>query len=203
MKFTANNCLEHYTIINQVLEPHWGEIELIPGYNMRNTSRYQYNYDADNEDFNIKVEMKHDRISVISVIILGICTCVCDVDKICDGFEKCIKHIELIFLGTTSHETRFYRYPVFVLLQVLRVNLQNHNFHLSVKLNGFKIIYGGDKYNIYITIGDKELVNVDCNDKDRVNTITAISILIQKMIDGTAPESYYTVPITRIKSARS
>jgi hypothetical protein len=208
MKFIATNCLKHHTVINQVLEPHWGELELKPRRDGIDEHYMVYDTSIDGDsDFKIWARSRYcHRFSSLSITVLGIhCYVPNRGYTLYEMFEICMNRLELLFVEYSSPNAQFYHYPVFTLLQALKVMINvEESYHIDTKWNGYKITFGIDIIHIInITHNGKEIMNVDVRAYTDTDLKYKLNSLIEEMIDGTAPENYYVEgAISHTKSAR-
>jgi hypothetical protein len=183
MEFQLNYCLKYKTVLDVVLEPHWGKIALTFYGGCFN----YYSYYTEG----LIIEMRlgsDDKLYVERVEILGIKS------SLSETIESCISEIELLFAKYSNLNQQFYRYPIFVILQAMYVASVIGDTEASTIWKDYRL-YMSKYHNSRIMFHNKDIVVTD--------SIDEVLRLITSIIDGTAAEEYYIeVPITRMKSAR-
>ncbi len=196
MKLILRNCLEYETVLNLILAPYWGEVNPDCGGwpNISNnfnvsliTKLCGIQYKVKVNIFGIIVKKAVFRTSIFLAEILEL------------TIESCVREIELMFVKYSTPNEEFYRYPAFVLLQILQVKCATRHMLVfpSMQWKGCKIHSHCDRwYHKYynLTVNEK-IININ---------IDAIEELLQQIMDRKANVVYYyEQPFVRMKSATS
>jgi hypothetical protein len=184
MRVGIYNCLEHETILNHLLEPHWGKI---------NTDYYS-------EHFNIRIDrIPNSGYHTVVISVLGLeyrsWECKHKRNEITIKIYRLIECMEDRLVRYASSDVQFYRYPVFILFQLLTISDIEWST-LVLKYKHCKILVLKDSRTIKLTIGN-ETSDIAYTDKASIKRLT------EDMISGNSPANYYSESaIVHAKSAR-
>ncbi len=183
MEIQLNYCLKYKTVLNTVLEPHWGKI----AFTFYGGFYRSYSYYAEGLIIEMRVG-SDDKLYVKTLEILGIKS------SLSETIESCILEIELLFANHSILNQQFYCCLIFVILQAMYVGLVIGDTEVFTNWKDY-CLYMGKYHTSRIMFHNKDIVVTD--------SIDEVLRLITSIIDGTAAEEYYIeVPITRMKSAR-
>ncbi len=170
MEIRLEKCLRYNTVLNHLLEPHWGNICV----------------DYCSEDFSIKIE----GVAQVVIDVLGLKFYSWEGeygrDKITSKIYLLIGHMEENLAKYASSNSEFYRYPVFVLFQLLTISdIGWLHEELSLKYKHCKLSVSENSRNIRLTIGS-ETTNIP------LTSMSSVKRLTEDMINHNWPANFYS-----------
>jgi hypothetical protein len=200
MELQLDNCLKRETILNGVLEPHWGKItfEICPDSDNK-ISPFKYNTDEliiQVTTYNVK------RSACIIVTILGISETLNTESAfiICikNTIIECIRRIERLFTRYSLGNQQFNNYPVFNLIQAAMVYIKTSHHtncvtirhkHCSLTLSNVDTL----KHLNKLTIGGQSTFHGKGGQPFEIDyDYNSILNIANSIINLTAPSEYYS-----------